>query len=59
MEFVKRHLGILMASTVIVGGTAFVATQQLAAAPADGDTVTLAQDGLGRRSGRRCAGGRR
>ena len=45
MEFVKRHLGVLMASTVIVGGTAFVATQQLAAAPADGDSITLAQDG--------------
>jgi hypothetical protein len=44
MEFVKRHLGVLMASTVIVGGTAFVATQQLAATPADGDTVTLAQN---------------
>jgi hypothetical protein len=44
MEFMKRHLGVLAAGLVIVGGTAFVATQQLAAAPSDGDTVTLAQD---------------
>jgi hypothetical protein len=45
MEFVKRHLGILMAGLVIVGGMAFVATQQLAAAPSD--TVTLAQNSSG------------
>jgi hypothetical protein len=44
MEFVKRHLGVLMAGLVIVGGTAFVATQQLAAVSSDGDTVTLAQE---------------
>ena len=44
MSFLKQHLALVMAGLVVVGGSAFVATQQLAAAPGDGDTVTLAQD---------------
>ncbi len=44
MRFLKQYLAAVMAGAVIVGGLAFVATQQLAAAPSGGDTVTLAQD---------------
>jgi hypothetical protein len=43
MKFLKQHLAPVMAGLVILGSTAFVATQQLAASPSD--TVTLAQDG--------------
>jgi hypothetical protein len=42
MRFLKQHLAAVMAGVVVLGGSAFVATQQLAASP--GDTVTLAQN---------------
>lgn len=44
MRFLKQHLGAVMAGAVILGGSAFVATQELAAEPSDGDTISLAQD---------------
>ena len=44
MRLLKQHLALVMAGLVIIGGSAFVATQHLAAAPGAGDTVTLAQD---------------
>lgn len=47
MRFLKQHLALVMAGLVIIGGSAFVATQHLAAAPGAGDTVTLAQDRSG------------
>jgi hypothetical protein len=44
MSFLKQHLAAVMAGVVVLGGSVFVATQQLAAAPDGGDTIALAQD---------------
>ena len=44
MRLLKQHLGAVMAGAVILGGSAFVATQELAAKPNGGDTISLAQN---------------